>query len=335
MKRMQQRCNYPQRQPSTISSSCGPSLLRWTVQQGQQNGELYLSYQKKQPSLLLRITDSWNPAPWQHPTPRNHRWRGSEVRPDRRLHRHAPAPQEQSPLFGQLQPTRTEQAVQEDQGVPRGVSSFYQQGQLAITAADPVAARNGAAAAATVYPAWMHVEVGADGLHMDSCINLNCVTSFTEEVLGAQQQQQQQQRFQPQYMSRNNAPPPQQHQQQYQPTRSRQYQTYHPQQPSQQQQQPQQQQHTQPHHIQQNSKQQQQQAKTHHPQQPPQQQVKAYSLPPPPSYPSQPTSPRYNEVTMTNVAAPVRTRGSSPSGDTPGAKQRNITSKEGVNGAKH
>ena len=334
MKRMQQRCNSPQRQPSTISSSCGPSLLRWTVQQGQQNGELYLSYQKKQPSLLLRITDSWNPAPWQHPTPRNHRWRGSEVRPDRRLHRHAPAPQEQSPLFGQLQPTRTEQAVQEDQGVPRGVSSFYQQGQLAITAADPVAARNGAAAAATVYPAWMHVEVGADGLHMDSCINLDCVTSFTNEVLGAQQQQQQQ-RFQPQYMSRNNAPPPQQHQQQYQPTRSRQYQTYHPQQPSQQQQQPQQQQHTQPHHIQQNSKQQQQQAKTHHPQQPPQQQVQAYSLPPPPAYPSQPTRPRYNEVTMTNVAAPVRTRGSSPSGDTPGAKQRNITSKEGVNGAKH
>jgi len=50
---------------------------------------------------------------------------------------------------------------------------------------------------------------------------------------------------------------------------------------------------------------------------------------------SQPTSPRYNEVTMENVAAPVRTRGSSPSGDTPGAKQRNITSKEGVNGAKH
>jgi len=334
MKRMQQRCNSPQRQPSTISSSCGPSLLRWTVQQGQQNGELYLSYQKKQPSLLLRITDSWNPAPWQHPTPRNHRWRGSEVRPDRRLHRHAPAPQEQSPLFGQLQPTRTEQAVQEDQGVPRGVSSFYQQGQLAITAADPVAARNGAAAAATVYPAWMHVEVGADGLHMDSCINLDCVTSFTNEVLGAQQQQQQQ-RFQPQYMSRNNAPPPQQHQQQYQPTRSRQYQTYHPQQPSQQQQQPQQQQHTQPHHIQQNSKQQQQQAKTHHPQQPPQQQVQAYSLPPPPAYPSQPTSPRYNEVTMTNVAAPVHTRGSSPSGVTPGAKQRSITNNKRVNGAKH
>ena len=38
---------------------------------------------------------------------------------------------------------------------------------------------------------------------------------------------------------------------------------------------------------------------------------------------------------MTNVAAPVRTRGSSPSGDTPGAKQRSITNKEGVNGAKH
>jgi hypothetical protein len=37
--------------------------------------------------------------------------------------------------------------------LPRGVSSFFQKGQLAITAADPVAARNGAAAAA-VYPAW-------------------------------------------------------------------------------------------------------------------------------------------------------------------------------------
>ena len=233
--------------------------------------------------------------------------------------------------------------------LPCGVSSFFQKGQLAITAADPVAARNGAAAAA-VYPAWRHVEVGADGLHMDSCINLDCVTSFTDEVLGAQQQQQQQQRFQPQYMSRN-APPPQQHQQQYQPPRSQQYQTYHPQQPSQQQQQQQQQpqqqqqqqhtqqqqqqQHTQPRHTQQNSKQQQQQTKTHHPQQPPQQQVQAYPMPPPPAYPSQPTSPRYNEVTMENVAAPVRTRGSSPSGDTPGAKQRNITSKEGVNGAKH
>ena len=38
---------------------------------------------------------------------------------------------------------------------------------------------------------------------------------------------------------------------------------------------------------------------------------------------------------MTNVAAPVRTRGSSPSGDTPGAKQRSITNNKRVNGAKH
>ena len=46
-KRRQQCCNSPQRQPSTSSSSCGPSLLRWTIQQGQQNGESYLSYQRK------------------------------------------------------------------------------------------------------------------------------------------------------------------------------------------------------------------------------------------------------------------------------------------------
>ena len=80
--------------------------------------------------------------------------------------------------------------------LPCGVSSFFQKGQLAITATDPAAARNGAAAAAAVYSAWRHVEVGADGLHMDSCITLDCVTSFTDEVLGAQQQQQQQQQQQ-------------------------------------------------------------------------------------------------------------------------------------------
>jgi len=37
--------------------------------------------------------------------------------------------------------------------------------------------RNGAAAAAAaaaIYPTWRHIEVGADGLHTNSCINLDC-----------------------------------------------------------------------------------------------------------------------------------------------------------------
>jgi len=169
---------------------------------------------------------------------------------------------------------------------------------------------------------------------MDSCIDLVCVTSFTNEMLGAQQQQQQQ--FQPQHCTgRNNTPPPQQYHQQYQPPRpQQQYLTHQPQQPFQQQ-------HAQPHHTQQKPKQQQQQTKTHRPQQPPQQQVQAYSQPSPPVHISltahKPTSPRYNEATMTGVVAPVRVRDPTPSGETLDAKHRSATNnvKEGVNGAKH
>jgi hypothetical protein len=48
--------------------------------------------------------DSRHSAPWQRqlqPTHWNHWWSGSEVQPDRKLHRHAPAPQKQPTLFSQ------------------------------------------------------------------------------------------------------------------------------------------------------------------------------------------------------------------------------------------
>jgi hypothetical protein len=265
---------------------------------------------------------------------------------DRKQHRclsqHLPQPT----LFGNR--THTEQLRYKlyrkiKECLPRAVSSFFQKGQLAITAADPVAARNGAAVAA-VYPAWRHIVVGADGLHMDSCINLDCVTSFTDEVLGAQQQQQQQQRFQPQhYMGRNNAPPPRSAVSSAIPTSSSPATIPNP---------PPKAALSaaaataaaaaaQPHHTQQNPKQQQQQIKTHRPRRPPQQQVQAYSQPSPPVHISltahKPTSPRYNEATMTGVVAPVRVRDPTPSGETLDAKHRSATNnvKEGVNGAKH